>query len=54
MNAAPDWIGVVITLLMLAALFGLRRVTPWQPMRWILYTLMVLLLAVTVWNIIAV
>jgi hypothetical protein len=45
--------GVVIWILMLAGIFGVARITPWRPLRIVVNGFGILLVAITLWNLVA-
>jgi hypothetical protein len=46
-------IGLVIWIVILAGIFGLARITPWRPLRIVVNGFGILLVALSLWNLVA-
>ena len=46
-------IGLVIWILILVGIFGVVRITPWRPLRIVVNGFGILLVAISLWNLVA-
>jgi hypothetical protein len=46
-------IGLIFWILILAGIFAVARITPWRPLRIVVNGIGILLVAITLWNLVA-